>query len=207
MNLLVPLQAGLAELGCTLEAATQDRLLAYLALLSKWNRVYNLTAVHDTRRMLTQHLFDSLAVLPYIDANSLLDVGSGAGLPGIPLAVARPSLAVTLLEASQKKAAFLQQAVIELGLDNVTVVQGRAQDYHPARLFPCIISRALTELDNFARMTQHLLAAGGRWLAMKGKYPQAELAHLTAAAVVRTVRLNVPGLKAERHLVIMERHA
>ncbi len=207
MNLSAPLQAGLEALGCALDAASQNRLLAYLALLDKWNRVYNLTAIRDSEHMLRQHLFDSLAVLPYVDAASVLDVGSGAGLPGIPLAIARPSLAVTLLEASQKKVAFLRQAVIELGLRNVTVVHGRAQDYHPACLYPRIIARALTALDEFVRLTQHLLAAGGQWLAMKGKYPQAELAQLTAAAVVRTVRLSVPGLAAERHLVIMERRA
>lgn len=205
MSLRAELEAGLARLGLALDAPRVEALLAYLDLMAKWNRVYNLTAIADPPRMLSHHLLDSLAVLPHIDAGRLLDVGSGAGLPGIPLALARPDLQVTLLEASQKKAAFLQQAAIELKLDNVEAVHARAEDYRPPSPFPRIISRAFSELADFVRLTAHLLAEGGRWLAMKGLYPQAEIGRLEGARVVEVVRLAVPGLDAERHLVILER--
>jgi 16S rRNA (guanine527-N7)-methyltransferase len=207
MNLSERLQAGLTEMGLELDAAARGRLLDYLALLDKWNRVYNLTAIHEPERMLSHHLLDSLAVLPYVDADRLLDVGSGGGLPGIPLAVARPTLRVTLLEASHKKAAFLQQAVIELGLDNVEVVHERAQDHRPAQPYPRIISRALSDLAEFVRLTGHLLAEGGQWLAMKGVYPHEELTQLDGVRVVREIRLRVPMLAAERHLLVLERAA
>lgn len=207
MNMDARLQAGLTELGLELDEAARGRLLDYLGLLSKWNRVYNLTAIHEPERMLNLHLLDSLAVLPYVESDRLLDVGSGAGLPGIPLAVARPTLAVTLLEPSHKKAAFLRQAVIELGLGNVETVQARAQDWRPAQPFPRIISRALGDLADFIRLTDPLLAAGGRWLAMKGVRPDAEIGALEGARVVREIRLRVPMLAAERHLLILERCA
>lgn len=205
MNLRAELEAGLARLGLCLDAPRVAALLAYLDLIVKWNRVYNLTAITEPQRMLSHHLLDSLAVLPHIDAGRLLDVGSGAGLPGIPLALARPALEVTLLEASQKKAAFLQQAAIELKLDNVEAVHARAEDYRPHAPFPRIIARACSELKDFVRLTAHLLAEGGRWLAMKGLYPQAEIERLEGARVIEVVRLTVPGLAAERHLVIMAR--
>lgn len=205
MSLLEKLRDGLAELGLDLDATAHARLLDYLALLEKWNRVYNLTAIVEPERMLSHHLLDSLAVLPHVDADRLLDVGSGGGLPGIPLALARPSLRVTLLESSHKKAAFLQQAVIELRLTNVETVQARAQDYRPASRFPRIISRALSDLAQFVRLTDHLLAEGGQWLAMKGVYPHEEIAQLECARLIRDVRLRVPGLAAERHLVFLER--
>jgi len=205
MSLRVELEDGLARLGLSLNAPRIGALLAYLDLMAKWNRVYNLTAIADAQRMLSHHLLDSLAVLPHIDADRLLDVGSGAGLPGIPLALARPELKVTLLEASQKKAAFLQQSAIELELNNVEVVHARVEDYRPRSPFTRIISRAFSELADFVRLTTPLLAEGGRWLAMKGLYPQAEIERLAGARVIRVVRLEVPSLDAERHLVIMER--
>lgn len=205
MNLDAQLQAGLAELGLDLDAVARGRLLDHLRLLTRWNRVYNLTAIREPERMLSHHLFDSLAVLPYVKCDRLLDVGSGAGFPGIPLAVARPTLAVTLLEPSQKKVAFLRQVVIELGLGNVETVQARAQDWRPAQPFPCIISRALGKLADFVRLTDPLLAAGGRWLAMKGGRPDAEIKALDSARVVHEIKLRVPMLAAKRHLLIMER--
>ncbi|MFN3594853.1 MAG: 16S rRNA (guanine(527)-N(7))-methyltransferase RsmG [Thiobacillaceae bacterium] len=205
MSLRAELEAGLARLGLSLDAPRVEALLAYLDLMAKWNRAYNLTAITDPQRMLSHHLLDSLAVLPHIDAGRLLDVGSGAGLPGIPLALARPELKVTLLEASQKKAAFLQQAVIELKLSNVVAVHARAEDYRPRSPFPRIISRAFSELADFVRLTTHLLADGGRWLAMKGHYPQAEIGRLEGARVIEVMHLLVPGLDAERHLVILGR--
>lgn len=205
MNLRAELDAGLMQLGVYMGASHIEGLLAYLDLLAKWNRVYNLTAITDPKRMLSHHLLDSLAVLPHLDAERLLDVGSGAGLPGIPLALARPDLRVTLLEASQKKAAFLQQAAIELKLSNVEVEHARAEDYRPRTPFPRIVARAFSELADFLRLTAHLLAEGGRWLAMKGAYPQAEIERLQGARLIKAVRLEVPGLNAERHLLILER--
>lgn len=199
------LENGLARLGLTLDASRVEALLTYLDLLAKWNRVYNLTAITEPKRMVSHHLLDSLAVLPHLDAERLLDVGSGAGLPGIPLALARPDLRVTLLEASQKKATFLQQATIELKLRNVEVVPARAEAYRPRSPFPRIVARAFSQLADLVRLTAHLLAEGGRWLAMKGTYPQAELERLQGARVVQVLRLEVPGLDAERHLVILER--
>jgi 16S rRNA (guanine527-N7)-methyltransferase len=182
----------------------QAALLDYLALLAKWNRTYNLTAIHEPERMLTHHVLDSLAVLPYIGAGPLLDVGSGAGLPGIPLAIARPDLALTLLDASQKKCGFMQQAAIELKLGRVNVVHARVEDHRLQAGYPQIISRAFSELREFVALTRHLLAAGGEWLAMKGLYPDEEVALLKGARVKQDIRLHVPGLEADRHLIVME---
>lgn len=182
---------------------TQARLLDYLALLGKWNKTYNLTAIHKPERMLTHHLLDSLATLPYIAADRLLDVGSGAGLPGIPLALARPDLWVTLIDSSHKKCAFMQQAAIELKLANVTVVHGRVEDLNPDGKFPQIISRAFSDLSEFVRVSAAVLAPGGEWLAMKGLYPNEEVAQLKGARLLRDVELRVPGLAAERHLIVL----
>jgi 16S rRNA (guanine527-N7)-methyltransferase len=154
--------------------------------------------------MLTHHLLDSLAVLPYITADHLLDVGSGAGLPGIPLAIVCPELQVTLIDASHKKCSFMQQAAIDLRLNNITVVHGRVEDLNPAEKFPQIISRAFSELSEFVRVSTSLLAPGGEWLAMKGLYPNEEIAQLKGARLKRDVKLHVPGLEAERHLIILE---
>jgi 16S rRNA (guanine527-N7)-methyltransferase len=182
----------------------QARLLDYLALLGKWNKTYNLTAIHEPERMLTHHLLDSLAVLPYITADRLLDVGSGAGLPGIPLAIVRPELQVTLIDASHKKCSFMQQAAIDLKLSNITVVHGRVEDLNPEVKYDQIISRAFSELSEFVRVSAALLASGGEWLAMKGLYPNEEIAQLKGARLKRDVKLHVPGLEAERHLIILE---
>lgn len=198
------LARGLAAMDLHLTAAQQDKLLAYLGLLAKWNKTYNLTAIQEPERMLTHHLLDSLAVLPYVQAGPLLDVGSGGGLPGIPLAVTSPDLRVTLLEANGKKCAFLRQAAIDMGLANIEIVQGRAEDYRPAACFPQIVSRAFSELAEFVRLTRHLICADGEWLAMKGVYPHAELSQLRGARARADVKLNVPGLVADRHLIIME---
>lgn len=198
------LDALLRRMGLGLDADRQARLLEHVALLEKWTRVYNLTAIHEPERMLSHHLLDSLAVLPHVTAGHLLDVGSGGGLPGIPLAVARPSLRISLLDASDKRCAFLRQAAIRLGLDNVAVVHARVEAHRPATPYAQIISRAFSDLGEFVRLTRHLLAEGGEWLAMKGRYPEEEIARLEGARVIRAVRLNVPGLDAERHLIVME---
>jgi 16S rRNA (guanine527-N7)-methyltransferase len=195
---------GLDALGIELAAARQQVLLDYLALLAKWNKTYNLTAIDEPARMLTHHLLDSLALLPHIGDGPLLDVGSGAGLPGIPLAIARPTLAVTLIDASAKKCGFMRQVAIELRLANIEVVHGRVESYRPGAGFAQIVSRAFSELAEFVRLTRHLLAESGQWLAMKGQRPTAELAGLERVRIVRDIELRVPGLDAERHLIVME---
>ncbi len=187
-----------------LDAQQEARLLDYLALISKWNRTYNLTAIHEPERMLTHHLLDSMAILAHVGVGPLLDVGSGAGLPGIPLAIARPELAVTLLDASQKRCGFMQQAAIELRLRNVAVIHARAEGYKAGLPFPQIVSRAFSDLSEFAKVTRHLLAPGGEWLAMKGLYPDEEVAQLRGARLKSHSKLHIPGLDADRHLIIME---
>jgi 16S rRNA (guanine527-N7)-methyltransferase len=204
MNPARRLEEALSAMGLNADPAQLAALLAYLELLAKWNRTYNLTAIHEPERMLTHHLLDSLAIAPHLGSGPLLDVGSGAGLPGIPLAILRPGLKVTLLDASQKKCGFTQQAVIELKLADVAVVHGRVEDFHPEQGFPQIVSRAFSDLSEFVRLTRHLLADGGRWLAMKGLYPNEEIAQIKGARVARDVPLHVPGLDAHRHLIVME---
>jgi len=206
MSAASALAEGLAALGLSLDAQAQQRLLAYLALVEKWNRVYNLTAVRDTDRMVPQHLLDSLAVAPHLRGESLLDVGSGAGLPGLPLAVARPAMTVTLLEASHKKSAFLKQAAIELALPNLEVVNARVEAWEAPRAYDVVISRAFSDLAEFAALAGRHVAPGGVLAAMKGVYPYEELAQLPSPyRMTAAVPLQVPGLAAERHLVLMER--
>jgi 16S rRNA (guanine527-N7)-methyltransferase len=194
---------GLAMLGWPLPEGADRKLIAYLELLAKWNKTYNLTAIRDPIKMVSHHLLDSLAVLPHLPAGPLADVGSGAGLPGIPLAIAEPARRVTLNDTSQKKAAFLQQAVIELKLSNADVHAGRAQAWKPAQPFACVIARGFAELALFIDACRHLLRADGVLAAMKGAYPGEELSRLPADAECRDVRrLRVPLLAAERHLVL-----
>ena len=190
-------------LNLKLDAAAQGRLLQYLVLIEKWNRVHNLTAVRDVNDMLSHHLLDSLAVLPYLGAEtSLLDVGSGAGLPGIPLAIAGPTLAVTLLDSSQKRLAFLTQCKAELKLENVSTVHQRVEDYHPAQGFDVIISRAFADLSEFVAKVSRHSKQGGRLLAMKGRYPEQEIAKLVYPnRVTKVIELIIPELNAQRHLV------
>ena len=200
------LHAGVTALNLNLSAEQEKKLLAYVALLDKWNKVYNLTAVREPEAMVTQHLLDSLSVLPHLGAaKSLVDVGAGAGLPGIPLAIARPDLQVTLSDSNHKKTTFMQQACLELGLKNATVVCERVERVQLAQKADAVISRAFSELKEFARLAAHLVAPGGRLLAMKGVYPHEELAQLPANIKVENViPLTVPGLDANRHLVVME---
>lgn len=204
MTLAENLSAGQKELGLSLTEAQQRLLLDYMALLQKWNKVYNLTAVREPENMLYQHLLDSLAVLPHIRAGRLLDVGTGGGLPGIVLAIARPDLDITLLDSNQKKTTFLRQACIELGLKNVRVECVRVDDYKPSDTFDMIISRAFSDLAEFVRLSARLCRAGGTLLAMKGIFPHEELAQLPARFQQHeVVSLSVPGLEAQRHLVII----
>jgi 16S rRNA (guanine527-N7)-methyltransferase len=197
------LAAGLGAMAIDLAPTVQAQLLDYLALLQKWNKTYNLTAIAEPERQLTHHLLDSLAMLPHVGAGPLLDVGSGAGLPGIPLALARPELRVTLMDASHKKAAFMRQAVIELGLTRrVTVLHGRVEALQTGP-FAQITARAFADLNDFTRLTAHLLAEGGEWLAMKGVYPADEIAQLKGVVVTADFPLTVPGLSAQRHLLVL----
>ena len=200
------LAAGINELGLFLQAFQRKQLLTYIDLLAKWNEVYNLTAIRDEDEMLSHHLLDALSIVPHVAGRHFLDVGSGAGLPGIPVAIADPKCEVTLLDSNQKKAAFLQQAVIELALQNATVCAARIEAWHPARHFEVIASRAFSDLAEFVGQTQHLLAEHGVFAAMKGAYPHAEIERLPEVFRVRAVkRLAVPGLAGERHLVLVER--
>ncbi len=218
MSLADQLRDGLAFLGLDLSAAMQSKLLGLVALLKKWNRTYNLTAVRDEGEMVTQHLLDSLAVLPVLPelcaavspgtaqaGRRWADVGSGAGLPGIPLAIARPDLAMTLIETVEKKSAFQRQAKIELGLSNVTVFNGRVEDM-PGGRFDGVISRAFADLTDFVHAAGHLAAGDGRLYAMKGLVPEDEIKRLAPGwAVLECARLTVPGLDAQRHLIVLER--
>ncbi len=205
MSVESQLKAGVAALGLALPGDAAARLLAYLALLDKWNRVYNLTAVREAERMVSHHLLDSLAAVSHFQGETLLDVGSGGGLPGIPLAIARPDLNVTLIDSIAKKTAFLLQAKAELGLANLSVVTGRVEDYRPDTAFDLITSRAFSDLREFVLLTRHLLKPGGRWLAMKGLYPHEEVAVLPPGVKVSADHaLVVPGLEANRHLIVLE---
>jgi len=194
------LDRGLAEMTLALPSGARERLLAYLALLAKWNRTYNLTAIRDPLAMVAQHLLDSLSVLPHLPLAAqharLADAGSGAGLPGIPLAIARPGWHVALAESSQKKAAFLRQAAIELALHNVEVHEGRVEAWRPQPLFDLVISRAFATLADFIAACRHLVIPGGTLAAMKGAVPQDMQAHFLL------VPLRVPLLNAQRHLVL-----
>ncbi|MDR3221700.1 MAG: 16S rRNA (guanine(527)-N(7))-methyltransferase RsmG [Candidatus Accumulibacter sp.] len=201
-----PLARGLAAMRLDLPGERREKLLAYLTLLYKWNRTYRLTALKEHDQAVSGHLLDSLSILPFIPGGPLLDVGSGGGMPGIPLAIARPDLPVILLDGNSKKAAFLRQAAIELGLANVSVHGGRVEQYHPGFGFAAITSRAFAELADFVALSRHLLAEDGVWLAMKGVWPRGEIARLAGAARVEAVHsLDVPGVGAERHLVVMRR--
>ncbi len=198
------LKRGLIALGLTLEGDAQQRLLDYIALIEKWNKVYNLTAIRDPEKMVSHHLLDSLAVAPHLHAKRLLDVGSGAGLPGIPLALANPDMHVTLLDSNHKKAAFLNQAVIELGLKNAEVCAERVESWHPDGRFDVIISRAFADMGEFVRLTRHLLAPGGLFAAMKGLHPYEEIDKLPEGCKVQQVLpLAIPGLDGARHLVLI----
>jgi len=194
-----------AALGLSLSRQQHYALLDYVALMQKWNRVYNLTAIRDPQRMISHHLLDSLAIVPHIHAANVLDVGSGAGLPGIPLAIARPDISVTMLDSNQKKTAFIQQAIAELGLKNAQAVNERVENWQAPRLFDAIVSRAFADLSDFVRQTQHLLVPGGKFAAMKGLRPDMEIAKLPDAfKVEKVLELVVTGLEAERHLVVVQ---
>ncbi len=202
MSLAEELSLGITQLGIIPGAHVQEKLLDYLALLNKWNKVYNLTAIRDPHQMVSHHLLDSLSVVKHLWPGQWLDVGCGAGLPGMVLAIARPDWHFTMLDSNSKKTSFVQQAIIELGLSNARVICARVEDWRPAEHFDGIISRAYMELGDFLRSTRHLIAEQGRWAAMKGS-PEKELERLPSGCrVERVIPLQVPGLHAVRSLVI-----
>jgi len=204
------LKRGLIALGLTLEREIQQRLLDYIALIEKWNRVYNLTAIREPEKMVGHHLLDSLAVAPHLHVKNLLDVGSGAGLPGIPLALAKPDTHVTLLDSNHKKAAFLNQAVMELQLKNAEVCGERVESWQTQNRFDVIISRAFADIGEFVRVTRHLLAPGGTFAAMKGLHPYEEIDKLPPSCKVHQVLpLAIPSVEGARHLVLigLDEHA
>ncbi|HZF18218.1 MAG TPA: 16S rRNA (guanine(527)-N(7))-methyltransferase RsmG [Burkholderiales bacterium] len=200
------LERGIVELGLELSPGLPGKLLGHLELLEKWNRVHNLTSIRDAARAVSVHLLDSLAVVPYVHGPRLLDAGSGAGFPGLPVALARPELQVDLLDGNHKKCAFLRQAVAEAGAGNAKVVCDRVEAYRPASPYDCILSRALADLADIVALTGHLLAPGGVIAAMKGVHPFEEIERIPSGFRVQQVHaLSVPGLGAERHLVLVER--
>jgi len=199
---------GARELGVELSARQQEQLLAYLALLIKWNKAYNLTAVRNPDEMVSRHLLDSLSVVPYVAeaGDNWLDVGSGGGMPGVPLAILFPERRFTLLDSNGKKTRFLTQVKLELKLDNLEVIHSRVEAFTPETPFTGICSRAFSALEDFANWTRHLGNAQTQWLAMKGVHPDDELQALPADfRLTATHVLKVPGCQGQRHLLILRR--
>jgi 16S rRNA (guanine527-N7)-methyltransferase len=202
------LTLGARELGVDLSEAQHEKLLGYLALLIKWNKAYNLTAVRDPDEMVSRHLLDSLSVVPYIQGKRQLDVGSGGGMPGIPLAILFPEMKVTCLDSNGKKTRFLTQVKLELRLDNLQVIHSRAEAFQPELPFTGIISRAFSSLEDFTQWTRHMGDTQTRWLAMKGLHPADELVALPADFHLESAQaLAVPGCQGQRHLLILRRTA
>lgn len=204
--LLRQLGAGLNELQISLSEAQQAKLIAYLELLVRWNSAYNLTAIRDPQQMVARHLLDSLAVLPHLRGECFIDVGTGPGLPGIPLAIACPDRHFTLLDSNGKKTRFLFQARTALELANVQEVNTRVEGFQPAQPFDAVLSRAFSSLPDMVEKCAHLTREDGLFLAMKGKFPQTELSDLAKAYKVDApVRLQVPGVSEERHLIVIHK--
>jgi 16S rRNA (guanine527-N7)-methyltransferase len=202
------LTLGARELGVDLSEAQHEKLLGYLALLIKWNKAYNLTAVRDPDEMVSRHLLDSLSVVPFIEGERQLDVGSGGGMPGIPLAILFPDMNVTCLDSNGKKTRFLTQVKLELKLDNLEVIHSRAEAFKPQVPFTGIISRAFSSLEDFTQWTRHMGDKETRWLAMKGLHPADELVALPADFHLESAQaLAVPGCQGQRHLLILRRTA
>jgi 16S rRNA (guanine527-N7)-methyltransferase len=208
-QLLGRLQKGVDQIALTLSDVQISKLAEYIDLLVKWNKAYNLTAIRDPEEMVVKHLLDSLAIVPHINQSPLLDVGTGPGLPGIPLAITRPDLDITLLDSNGKKTRFLTQAKVSLGLDNVTVIHGRVEQAISSqktdKRFQIVTSRAFASLSDMVTLARDTLAQDGRFVAMKGVIPDDEISDLPEwAKVEQIIPLEVPGLDAERHLIILK---
>lgn len=203
------LEEGIKELGLQVSVSQRSQLMDYLALMFKWNAVYNLTSLRDPLQMVTHHLLDSLAAVPAFEGSSnILDVGSGGGLPGIVLAITRPDMKVSMIDTVHKKTAFLTQVKAELGLSNTAVYTMRVEQLQVSEKFDVITSRAFADLSDFVNWSEHLLADGGRYIALKGVAPEDERQRLPEQwKVARVQALQVPKLGAERHLVFIERQA
>lgn len=202
------LSRGAQQLGVDLSESQHSQLLAYLALLIKWNKAYNLTAVRDPDEMVSRHLLDSLSVVPFIAGERWLDVGSGGGMPGIPLAILFPEMKVTVLDSNGKKTRFLTQVKLELKLDNLEVIHSRVEAFQPELPFTGIVSRAFSSLEDFTVWTRHLGDTNTRWLAMKGLHPADELVALPTDFHLDSAQaLTVPGCQGQRHLLILRRTA
>ena len=198
----------IAALGLDLSAEQREKLLAYVALILKWKQVYNLTAIRDEMQAIDLHIADSLTLVPHLTEDRIADIGAGAGLPGIVLAICKPQLQVDLVDTVDKKSVFMRQAAGQLGLKNVGVHHVRVEKWQPSAPFPAISSRAFAELADFVSWTDHLLAESGRWLAMKGVYPSDEITRLPAGVrVSESIPLKVPGMDVERHLIILQKHS
>jgi len=198
------LESGISELGLELSDAQRESLLTYIQLLLKWNKVYNLTAVRDPAQMVVRHLLDSLAIAPWCTGQRLIDVGTGAGLPGVPLALLYPQKEIHLLDSNSKKTRFLFQVKTALGLDNISVHHARVESFTPIQRYDAVLSRAFASLLDMVTGCGHLLSESGQFIAMKGGLCESELASIDALGLSTTVHeLNVPGLAEQRHLVIL----
>lgn len=199
LNIKSQLEEGLKQFDLS---SLCEPLFNYLQLLHKWNAAYNLTAIRDLESMISKHLLDSLAILPWIKGNKIIDVGTGAGLPGIPLAIAKPEIQFVLLDSNGKKTRFLNEVKRQLDLKNLEIVQFRIENYHPNEGFDTVISRAFSSLEQMLHWTQHLIAKDGSWLAMKGRYPDAELTAIHQP--YRVINYSVDGVEGERCCVLID---
>jgi 16S rRNA (guanine527-N7)-methyltransferase len=193
---------GIAALKLTVDEDKVEQLLAFINLIEKWNKTYNLTAIKTKQDMVKLHLLDSLTVIPYLEGNQIIDIGTGAGLPGIPLAICLPDTAFTLLDSNAKKTRFVQQAVLELKLTNVQIIHSRSEEYQPAQLYSTVLTRAFAELPDIIESTRHLLAKNGKMIAMKGRCTEVELGQAMGKKTV--IPVYIPGIAAERNLVCIQ---
>lgn len=202
------LAQGVSEIDIEIDDKRQHAMLAYLDLLKRWNRVYNLTAIKSDRELLTHHVLDSLSIVPYLHGERIIDIGSGAGLPGIPVALACPQLQVTLIDSNAKRCRFLRQVKAQLKLQNVAIVQQRVEAYRSDEKFDSLVSRAFSSLLSFVASSKHLLADGGQLIAMKGQWPGDDSTVLPDGFMIANViDLTVPGLSETRHLIVVKKTA
>ena len=198
------LSRGLESLEIPSDSQQQDKLLAFIHLLGKWNRVYNLTAINEPSKIVTHHILDSLSIVPFINGHRILDIGAGAGLPGIPLAIMLTGIEFTLIDSNSKKSRFMQQAMAELDMKNVTVEQVRVEQYNPGNLFDTVISRAFASLEKIAKLSAPLCVDDGLILAMKGVYPEQEIESISKSFEIKAVhKIQVPGIDAERNVILI----